>query len=80
MTNFIVCDTQADAKAALAVVDREKGFSDPRTMTSTWAIPRQRMDGKWAFPAPEPDVVAKITVPHTVEDKQDDWFPAVNEV
>ena len=75
MTNYAVLDTKADADAAMAIVNREKGFSDPRTMTSTWATPRQRMDGKWVFLAPEPEVVAKITQPHTIEPLEPAWFP-----
>jgi hypothetical protein len=75
MTDHLVFATEAEAVAALATVNRLKGFSDPRTLTSTWAVPRQRMDGKWTFEAPEPEVVAKINVPHTVEPMQPDWFP-----
>jgi hypothetical protein len=76
MTNFVVCDTQADAAAAMAIVDREKGFDYPRTKTRTWAIPRQRAtDGKWVFVAPEPDVVAKITPAPVIEAETPDWFP-----
>jgi hypothetical protein len=75
---YLVFDTQADADAAMAIVNREKGFADKRTATSTWDTPRQRMDGKWVFEAPEPAVVAKITVPHSIEAKQDNWFPVVD--
>jgi hypothetical protein len=79
MTYHLVFDTEAEAGAALAIVNREKGFSDPRTLTSTWAEPRQRAtDGKWVFEAPEPEIVAKITVPHSIEAMQDDWFPVVD--
>jgi hypothetical protein len=75
MTYHLVFNTEADKDAALATVNRLKGFSDLRTLTSTWDTPKQRMDGKWTFEAPEPEIVAQITVPHTVEAKQDDWFP-----
>jgi hypothetical protein len=76
MTDHLVFATEAEAVAALATVNRLKGFSDPRTLTSTWAVPRQRAtDGKWTFQAPEPEIVAQITVPHSIETKQDDWFP-----
>ena len=77
MTDYIVTATQSDADAALVPINVAKGFSDPRTKTSTWDIPRQRAtDGKWVFEAPEPELRALITVPHTVEPMQDDWFPA----
>ena len=81
MTYHLVFATEAEAAAALAIVNSLKGFSDPRTLTSTWDTPRQRAtDGKWTFEAPEPEIVAQITVPHTVETKQDDWFPVVEQV
>jgi len=81
MTDYLVFDTEAEAAAALATVNRLKGFSDPRTLTSTWATPKQRAtDGKWTFEAPEPEIVAKITVPYTVEAKQPDWFPVVEQM
>jgi hypothetical protein len=75
MTYHLVFDTEAEKDAALAIVNSAKGFSDPRTLTDIWDTPKQRMDGKWTFEAPEPEIVAQITVPHTVETKQDDWFP-----
>jgi hypothetical protein len=76
MSDYLVFATQADADAAMAIVDREKGFDYPRTMTRTWAMPRQRAtDGKWVFVAPEPDVVAKITPAPVIEAQTPDWFP-----
>ena len=75
MTDYIVTATQSDADAALVPINVAKGFSDTRTKTSTWAVPRQRMDGKWVFEAPEPELRALITVPHTIEPMADDWFP-----
>ena len=76
MTDYIVTATQSDADAALVPINERKGFLDTRTKTSTWAEPKQRAtDGKWVFEAPEPELRALITVPHTVEPMADDWFP-----
>ncbi len=76
MTNELVFDTEAEANAAVKILNNRMGFSDPRTATMTFAVPQQRLDGKWTIPLPYPDWQSWLAaVPYTVEEKQDDWFP-----
>jgi len=78
LTDFIVCDTQADAQTAMRQIDDAMSFSDPRTMTDTWAaIETRATDGKSVFIAPPVESHTAITVPYTIEEMQDDWFPTV---
>jgi hypothetical protein len=76
--NYIVIDTEADAIKAEREITLAKGFDDPRTDTMRWALPRQRAEGKWCFPAPEPALVAKIAQPHAIEPYDPAWFPVVD--
>jgi hypothetical protein len=78
MTFCLVFDSPAEGVTAMKQIDDAQGFSDQRTQTRTWAPLWQRAtDGKTVCEAPiDPGVLAKITVPYTVEAKQDDWFPA----
>jgi hypothetical protein len=83
MSNFyLVFDSLADAATAMQEIDDVQGFSDPRTQTKTWAPLWQRAtDGKTVCEAPiDPGVLAKITVPYAIEEKQDDWVPAPDQV
>jgi hypothetical protein len=81
MTDYFVFDLPADARTAMQQIDDARGFSDPRTKTATWAIIKTRAtDGKNVFPAPPQQWRAAITVPYTVEEKQDDWFPVVEQL
>ena len=76
MKDYFVFDLPADARTAMQQIDDAGGFSDPRTMTDTWAIIRSRAtDGKSVFPAPPQQWRAAITVPYTIEAQAPDWFP-----
>ena len=53
-------------------------------LTTAWAIPQQRLDGKWVFPVvPDPPLSAyadeeslfRTTHTFTIEDYQESWFP-----
>ena len=57
-----------------------------KAKTLRWAIPRERLDGKWVFPVvPEslssqyPDHIKNYfneNFPHSIEIFQSDWFPS----
>jgi hypothetical protein len=76
MTDYLVFAAGVVAATAMRQIDDARGFSDKRTITTTWAIIETRItDGKSVFQAPPKEWRAAITVPYTVEAKQDDWFP-----
>jgi len=72
------------------IVGKRDGVDDPAGVTSTWGIPRQRLDGKWVVVHIEnhpmadyevsPGVVVKdfalagITAP--AEEHSDSWWPS----
>ena len=77
MTDYIVIDTPADAATAMQQINDARAFSDPRTMTRTWAtIETRATDGKNVFIAPPEEWRAAIKVDYAVEASQPDWFPA----
>jgi hypothetical protein len=56
--------------AASRVKDTENGF------TTSWATPRQRIDGRWVFPSPGAAFLDGVVF-HSVEPFDPTWFPAV---
>ena len=101
MTEYYVFNTEAIANAAEAWISNAGGL--PRTgknaksgqdepnkcKTERWAIPRQRLDGKWVFkrvPAAERAKFPQskkqefdINFPHVVEIESPDWWPQIIE-
>ena len=76
MRDYLVFATQADANAAMRQINDFCGFSDPHTMTVTWAtIETRATDGKSVFQAPPEERRVAITVPYTIEASRPDWFP-----
>jgi len=58
--------------------------------TERWAIPKQRLDGKWVFekvPSEKLEEYSQEIIdsfnsnyPNTLEEYSSDWFPAVEEI
>lgn len=44
------------------VVGKCNGVDNPQGVTTTWDVPRQRMDGKWVFAHPEAGAMAGYEV------------------
>ena len=72
--------------APITGVNAATGELEPNaTKTERWAIPKERLDGKWAFPYVGDDKVSQYppdvadyfetTFPNTKEEYEDDWFP-----
>jgi hypothetical protein len=96
MIEFYVFDNERLAKAAEAWISLQGGLpragknaktkhnAPNKCKTERWAIPRQRLDGKWVFPRVPAAERAKfpaskkqdydINFPHVVEIYQDSWF------
>jgi hypothetical protein len=67
--NEVVFDTEAEAEAqqALDLVDHLEAHNEEpyRSQTIRWATPRQRLDGKWAYPCCDhSDYTGMTTEPH----------------
>jgi len=84
MSDWLVFTQESHAKTAVTQIDAKvgnprKGRSaatgkreDNKVGTVTWAIPVQRLDGKWVFPrCPEADP----SRPFDVETYDPAWFP-----
>lgn len=61
------------------------GQLEQEGLTTAWAVPQERLDGKWVFPrVPEnlrnqhPEAIKQFIANHTftVEDYSPDWFPS----
>ena len=52
---YLVYDTEAEAISAEAAITESKGFTG--NVTSRWATPQQRLDGKWVFQSPNDEGV-----------------------
>jgi hypothetical protein len=55
--------------AASLVKNTENGF------TTSWATPRQRIDGRWVFPSPGAAILSGLSV-ESVEPFDPAWFPS----
>jgi hypothetical protein len=81
---------QVDETGAIIGVNVATGQSDPGAQrTERYAVPEQRLDGKWIVPHPEQmpsanveqqgmlvkDYVAQDLTADLVEERQPDWFP-----
>jgi hypothetical protein len=77
---WILFASQAEAEQADHQISVAAGFTDPKTATMRWAVPVELVDGRWGFPAPDLKYRAAVTVPHTVEPMQADWFPVVEQM
>lgn len=84
MTDWLVFTTEAAAKSGANQIDvklkvpikgRNAGngrVENAKVGTERWAIPVQRLDGKWCFPrCPDADP----SRPFTVETYDPAWFP-----
>lgn len=72
-----------------AVVGKSEGCDDPDGLTTTWDVPRQRLDGKWAVAHPEqhPSAAFQVapglplasylvtSIDTAVEDESPAWWP-----
>jgi len=71
---YNVFDTEAEALTAEAVAYAAhiEAHTNPeyRETTTRWAIPQQRLDGKWVFP-----VCEHCSESWTEEEYSSDWFP-----
>ena len=98
---YYVFDTEATAIAAEAMIcqlgqtpvtgiNAATGLPEPtKQKTERWAIPRQRLDGKWVFQRvpeamraniPQPQQSAfDAAYPHTVETESPEWWPQLEE-
>lgn len=93
---YLVFDTEATAIAAEAMicqlggtpivgVNAATGLPDPAAQqTERWAIPRQRLDGKWVFPrvpahrrthiTPVQEAAFDAAFANTIENFSPEWF------
>jgi hypothetical protein len=65
-------------------INAATGQPEPKGLTTAWAMPQERLDGKWVFPrVPKnlcnqyPGAIEQFIANHTftVEDYSPDWFP-----
>jgi hypothetical protein len=96
---YYVYDTLELAQAALTFINTTAGVPLPSvnmatgalsydSPTTTWAVIRQRLDGKYVFPK-VPDVITQHfpsstistfnSVPYTLEEYSSGWFPVETE-
>lgn len=73
------------------VVGKAAGHDDPQGVTTTWDVPRQRLDGKWTIVHPEAHPSASFVVspgvslvdflvaglPGSIEDEAEGWWPVL---
>jgi hypothetical protein len=54
MTTWLIFGDRQAADDAVARIDANMGFpgTDPADVTSSWAVPRETADGKWAIEMP----------------------------
>ncbi len=73
MITYLITDTEADALAWIARIDAANGWPD-RAGSVTWAVPRQMVDGRWAFPHPwGPRFVTPFGAPPPVPLSREDF-------
>lgn len=99
MKEFYVYDTEATAQAAVQWINAAGGLprigknakngqpAPDKCKTEVWAIPRQRLDGKWVFervPKKDRDQVPpskqqefNTTFPHVIETESPAWWPVL---
>ena len=67
-------------------INAATGQPEQKGLTTAWAMPQERLDGKWVFPrVPEnlcnqyPGAIEQFIANHTftVEDYSPDWFPSI---
>lgn len=73
---WLVFDTLESATSALALIDDLMML--PLPGTETWAIPKQRLDGKWCFQKPEIYYMHGVAN-YTEENYCTDWYPVEGE-
>ena len=69
---YLVFNTKAQADAANTRISENMGFTG--SITSSWAVPAQRVDNKWVFP--KPDAWHMDGVNATEEEFDAEWFPS----
>lgn len=78
-----------------AIVGKRDGVDDPTGVTSTWDVPRQRLDGRWVVTHPEEHPMQDYVLPSgdtvlayvmaepldaaTIEDEAPGWWPVAEE-
>lgn len=64
--NEVVFNTEAEAEArqAMDLIDHLAVHADPSYVAGTtrWAVPQQRLDGKWAYPCCQHSDYTGLTV------------------
>lgn len=102
MTMFYVFDSEqlaTDAelyirqvgKMPIVGINAATGEPQPtKAKTERWAMPRQRMDGKWVFEKVPDSILATVpdevkeyyntTFSHKIETATDDWWPTIETI
>ncbi len=73
MTSYLIYPTLADALADAALIYQALHLTPSHHKTTTWDIPRQRLDGKWIILAPSAAVIDTLGQP-VVEHYAPEWF------
>jgi hypothetical protein len=81
--NAEACISQI-AKFPRVSVNASDGAIETEILTTKWAELKQRLDGKWVFPAVPEEIEVKYpqavrdyfnyTFPHTAEEASSEWF------
>ena len=102
MIDYYVFEDEATAIASEAMIcqigqtpivgiNAATGQPEPtKAKTERWAIPQQRLDGKWVFPVVPEKMRQNIPVeqqqawsvafPHKIETSTDEWWPTPPEI
>ena len=102
MRMFYVFDTEQTAvdaelyirqvgKMPIVGINAATGEPQPtKAKTERWAMPRQRMDGKWVFEKIPDSILASVpnevkqyynnTFPHTIETASPEWWLIIDDI
>ena len=69
---YLIFDTEQDAIANNGIISENMNLTS--SITTVWAEPRERLDGKWVFPRPEDRFMTGVVA--TEEEFDADWFAA----
>lgn len=83
---FLVFSDQANANTAVSTINSNMNMNivgvnaatgeqaPDKTQTTSWAVPTQRLDGKWCFAMPPEQHMTNV-VNYTQETFSKTWFP-----